>query len=589
VVYLLPCQIDLDLYGFHKDEPLFRYLVSMSKRNEVKMKPNDSVFRYLCLFIRGAAILLIAGVLSPQEARLAHASDLASGSHIPVSYQAGEHPLPSTTGLSQPTVFASAIRLAAGESSPHSILIDTSAGYAYIGTFTVPAEIVKLRLSDSSRAGVLQLPAGDGSLGAGAIDPAGGYAYFSGGQVDGNSASRVIRIRLSDFTRVDTLTLDTNEMGASIILIDKANDLMYLAERGFPDRIVKVSLSNFARIGYIELKGPGPDQFILQVQAGALDLAHGMAYFSSHGIFRMAAVRLSDFSVVQEKLMDSTVFAPDAAVFDTAAGYAYVAVRSNNELDPNGDQIVKIRLSDLTEISRLDLLPGEKGMTTAQIDPAAGFAYFGSGSTPGKVVLIRLSDFSRVDGFTLNTGQNVLISSALDRSAGNLYLGTETDPGQIVRVRLSDFTPTGSIQLRKAERNVMTSVIDYGSGFAYFGVADTPGMIVKVQLSNFSRLGTLILHPEEMVMSGVIDTQAGFAYFGTAVTPARVVKVRLSDFSRVGSITLNPDEGRLATALIDPSRGYAYFGTSAEPGKVVRVRLSDFSRLDSLTFNPGEA
>ena len=52
-------------------------------------------------------------------------------------------------------------------------------------------------------------------------------------------------------------------------------------------------------------------------------------------------------------------------------------------------------------------------VTSAVIDPAGGFAYFGAGSagTGGRVVKVRLSDFSRVSALTLNATEDFLFTA----------------------------------------------------------------------------------------------------------------------------------------------------------------------------------
>src|SRR5262249_12044231 len=56
----------------------------------------------------------------------------------------------------------------------------------------------------------------------------------------------------------------------------------------------------------------------------------------------------------------------------------------------------------------LSLFSSVAETTCAVIDPAGGFAYFGTFATPGQVVKVRLADFVRLDILTLNTGENYL-------------------------------------------------------------------------------------------------------------------------------------------------------------------------------------
>jgi predicted RNA-binding protein with TRAM domain len=282
-----------------------------------------------------------------------------------------------------------------------------------------------------------------------------------------------------------------------------------------------------------------------------------------------------------------------SAVIDQPGGFAYFGT------DTTPGTIVKVRLSDLTQVGTLTLSTGEDSLTSAVIDPDGGFAYFGTDTSPGTIVKVRLSDFSRVDALTLNAGEDSLLSAVIDPGSGFAYFCTYTSPGAIVKVRLSDLTRVGVITLGAGEDSIAAAVIDPSAGFAYFGTDALPGVVVKVRLSDFTRVGTLTLGAgEDHLWCGVIDQAAGFAYFGTA--SGMVIKVRLSDLTKAGTLTLDPGENRLWSAVkvrladfsrggaitlgtgqdylecavIDPTGGFAYFGTYTSPGIIVRVPLS---------------
>jgi len=233
-----------------------------------------------------------------------------------------------------------------------------------------------------------------------------------------------------------------------------------------------------------------------------------------------------------------------------------------------------------TRVGALTLNPGEDKLFSAVIDSANGFAYFGTGTSPGVVVKVRLSDFTRVGALTLNTGEVNLLSAVIDSANGFAYFGTFTSPGVVVKVSLSDFTRVGALTLNPGEDLLLSAVIDSANGFAYFGTF--AGIVVKVSLSDFTRVGALTLNAP-YPQSAVIDSANGFAYFGAATNPGIVVKVSLSDFTRVGALTLNTGEGNLFSAVIDSANGFAYFG--AATGVIVKVSLSDFTRVGGLILN----
>ena len=67
--------------------------------------------------------------------------------------------------------------------------------------------MVKVRLSDFTRVASLTLNAGEDYLASAVLDAADGYAYFGTDTTPG----RVVKVRLSDFTRVTGLTLAAGE------------------------------------------------------------------------------------------------------------------------------------------------------------------------------------------------------------------------------------------------------------------------------------------------------------------------------------------------------------------------------------------
>jgi len=246
--------------------------------------------------------------------------------------------------------------------------------------------------------------------------------------------------------------------------------------------------------------------------------------------------------------------------------------------------------SYLARVRALTLNTGEDMLYCAVNDTANGFAYFGTGTRPGKVVKVKLSDLSRVGALTLNTGENELRSAVIDAASGFAYFGVNYE-AKVVKIRLSDFTRVGTLNFPIGE-SPLSAVIDPAAGFAYFATFTnlaSNSKIVKISLSNFTRVGSLTLGPDvTWICSAVIDVAKGFAYFGTNTSPGKVAKVRLSDFTCVGVLTLNPDEEYLGSAVIDTANGFAYFATGRNPGKIVKVKLSDLSRVGALTLNLGD-
>src|SRR5438093_5367812 len=86
------------------------------------------------------------------------------------------------------------------------------------------------------------------------------------------------------------------------------------------------------------------------------------------------------------------------------------------------------------------------------------------GATSSVTHTVTVGPTSRVGTLTLNLGENYLESAVIDPAAGFAYFGTYTSPGIIVKVRLSDLTRIGGLTLNAGESNVTRAVIDTAAG-----------------------------------------------------------------------------------------------------------------------------
>src|SRR2546427_9898098 len=113
----------------------------------------------------------------------------------------------------------STLTLNADENIVAPSVIDSAAGFAYfaavhyasVGTIA-SSVVVKVRLSDFTRVNSLTLKTGNNIPVSAVIDTAAGFAYFGLWDSPGSSNPGIIvRVNLSDFTLVDSLTLNTGE------------------------------------------------------------------------------------------------------------------------------------------------------------------------------------------------------------------------------------------------------------------------------------------------------------------------------------------------------------------------------------------
>ena len=113
---------------------------------------------------------------------------------------------------------------------------------------------------------------------------------------------------------------------------------------------------------------------------------------------------------------------------------------------------------------------------------------------------------TRVGAVTLNTGEDAVSAAVIDEGAGYAYFGTYTSPARVVKVALgagaNPPTRVGALTLNTGEDYVAgAAVIDTTPGYAYFGTYTSPGRVVKVALGAGAnpptRIGAVTLNPGE--------------------------------------------------------------------------------------------
>ena len=468
-----------------------------------------------------------------------------------------------------------------GEDNAFTGLIDNLHGFAYFATDTQPGIIIKVRLSDFTKVGSLVLNPGENFLSAGVIDPANGFAYF-GTFVGGH----IVKVRLSDLTRVGSISVRSGLFTTAII--DTVNGFAYFGT--VFGVVVKVDLSSFTVAGTLAL----PNSFGLF--GSAIDTS-GFGYFSS-GVFgpgTIYKIKLSTLTLANTLALPEPLGA--TPLIDGNNIFSYWPTLTNP------GSILRVRDSDLTVNATLSLDSGEADLNSGIIDRAEGFAYFATGGgsstfpTTPEIIKVNLANFKRAATLTLQPYESLLFLSAAgviqpEAQGGTVaYFGTYTSPSYIIKIKLSSMNRLGTLTLQQGEEAFSSSVIDTGAGYVYFASDNVAqisgtGAITRIRTSDFSNAGTLLLNPGEgPICSAVIDTAHGFAYFGIATFPAKIVKVRLSDFSPVGIIGLNPAEYSPCASVIDTVNGFVYFGTNTFPSNVVKIRLSDFTRVGAIQLS----
>ncbi|MCA9414578.1 MAG: hypothetical protein KC944_25420, partial [Candidatus Omnitrophica bacterium] len=152
---------------------------------------------------------------------------------------------------------------------------------------------------------------------------------------------------------------------------------------------------------------------------------------------------------------------------------------------------------------------------------------------------------------TLNDGERSISGGVIDPSAGYAYFGTFTSPGQVVKVGLpSGANPPvriGALSLiYLGEEYLGPGVIDPLAGFAYFSSGSNSGQLTKVALGNGVDPPTRIRHSsigESPFACATIDLSEGYAYLGVNGSPGRVAKVDLSLKGSLHATAMTMPEG----------------------------------------------
>ncbi|TSC57620.1 MAG: hypothetical protein Greene041619_1048 [Candidatus Peregrinibacteria bacterium Greene0416_19] len=324
-----------------------------------------------------------------------------------------------------------AVTFASGENYAIGSVIDTLRGYAYVSLNTMPAKIVKVRLSDLTPVATMTLDAGEGYGRNGVIDVAGGYAYFVI-VVNNFTPSKVIKIRLSDFTRVGTFTLANGEYYINSITIDRdgvygylpiGNSLTPLTE------LVKIRLTDMEREATLPLDYPTYGSAVRAV----LDPAQEYLYLAtSSAPAKILKIRVDNLIVVSTLTFDIGESSPADIAMDPGGSFLYVALYTTP------GTIVKVRLADFTRVGALTFFAGEDYAPVFDVGPDGTHGYATVGTNPGAIVKIHIPTFIRVGSFGAKQGENLLYARDVlfDDERNQGYVASYTAPGKLIRFHL---------------------------------------------------------------------------------------------------------------------------------------------------------
>lgn len=161
-----------------------------------------------------------------------------------------------------------------GESDLKSVVTDGT--HLYFGTWGYPARVIKVALTGGaaeagqmSRVGALVLDGTNGTVGTSILWSAvtdGTHIFF------GTSAQNIVRVRMSDLAFGGALALESGESNLTTAATDGTH--AYFGTQS-TERIVKVRMSDFTRVGGIAVTGSGGMESSVVVPSGDLFVGSG--------------------------------------------------------------------------------------------------------------------------------------------------------------------------------------------------------------------------------------------------------------------------------------------------------------------------
>ncbi len=268
------------------------------------------------------------------------------------------------------------------------------------------------------------------------IDPVNGFIYggCNGGDYNTGFYGKLVKIRISDFTQVDSISSGSSYKTCSAI--DLTNGYFYTGSEQSPPLISKVWLPAFTEV---------------------------------------ATLSIGEGYTINKLLVDES------------DGFLYASI----SMSSGPDKIKKIDLTSFTVVSTLLLNSGEN-VISAIIDTVNKFAYYGVYTTPGSVVKIDLTTFTRVGKVTFNSGEGNPFSAIIDVNRGFAYFGTDDTIGKVVKINLSTFARDSSISFTGYEGPTVSAVIDTTDNLAYF-LCRNSNYCVRIDLNTFTRATSIPL------------------------------------------------------------------------------------------------
>jgi hypothetical protein len=485
--------------------------------------------------------------------------------------------------------------------SPHyncliSAVIDTENGFAYFGTYSAPGRVVKIDLGEGDNppvhVGSVTLEPHEAYLSSAVIDSDKGYAYFG----TYTNPGIVVQIKLGEGyalpSRIGATIFELDESALTSAVIDSTKGFAYFGTSTRPGRVIKISLGNNMdppeRIGAVTLE---LNEEILH--SAFIDTNDHSAYFLSlYG--RCIKIFLGHgFSSPQRigSITTSSAQVVSVAV-DEINRYAYLGTKSHRFF-----KLALNRGSELPDvIGYMELETGEFYHIPTLIDVEKGLAYLGTNQNPGRIITMFLGEDDalpeRVDSIIFDRDDKRFDRVAYTPNSHYVLFGTQNYTNKILKSKLGFGRHHTRILGRCDLINCFSATMIPQGDYAIFGAQ--AGQIAKIAVGQGNDPPYL---PCDLVKlpSGETDLKTVFfnpldehVYFGAGgyYYTGRVVKISPGHGDdppeRIDAIVLDESERRLFSVVFDSIHGYAYYGTYTTPGRIIKVAANPDMPLERI-------
>ncbi len=338
------------------------------------------------------------------------------------------------------------------ESEVYSSVIDNINSYAYFIIGSWNGIIIKVDLTTFTRVATLTIGPGTGFLTVSTIDEEKGYLYVIG--TFGPTPDLLHRIRLSDFQLDATLTLTRSSIIP--ILIDKINQKLYVSDASNHPRLTKIDLNTFTIENELIINDVPPFEMIYYPWSAAIDLPHQLLYLgSSDDPGKIAKFDLNSFTKISVLPLNSNDVYLEQAIFDQINQFLYIGT---NNLLRLPCKITKIDANTLTVVDSLTLEPESQWITTYQpqnIINNFGFIII-QWVSPYRITKFSTNPFDLTESFVITGGDDYPQNIIFDNN-GFAYIGTHSigSPARIIKIFDQDLGQIlTSIEVRPSSANV---------------------------------------------------------------------------------------------------------------------------------------